>query len=205
MLEVEGSTFLEDFQTAVEHLPNDVRRDFELMKELDRDSAQSLRDLTEAERKSMKSFKNNKMEGISIDMATDDDFVDLSIKRSRIRQKQEEKVAVAVNMLETVEKFVKKLDSDLTIFETQLRGAGSFEQGGAEPGQEVAIKSDIYSSDWILGRVIFYPKSFIKPVRSFTTLELPCVSAIFQECIISANFVATNVLVAKLTTPARIE
>ena len=77
MLEVEGSTFLEDFQTTVEHLPNDVRRDFELMKELDRDSAQSLRDLTEAERKSMKSFKNNKMEGISIDMATDDDFVDL--------------------------------------------------------------------------------------------------------------------------------
>jgi len=154
--EVEGSTFLEDFLAATDMLPNDVRRDFELMRELDKDSKPALMELTEAEKEYYKTFKKKRSDGQVVNTDLDDDFVALKTKRNRIRQKQEEKVAVAVNMLSTVEKFVKKLEADLHTFETQLRGDGSFEQGGAEPGQEVAIRPDVYSKDWILGRVVHY-------------------------------------------------
>jgi hypothetical protein len=156
MGDIEGSTFLEDFLSATESLPNDIRRDFELMRELDRESKAHLNELTEAEKECNKAFKKKRSDGLALNMDLDEDFIALKNKRNRIRQKQEEKVAVAVNMMNTVEKFVKKLDSDLLIFETQLRGAGSFEQGGAEPGQEVAIRPDVYSKDWILGRVVHY-------------------------------------------------
>jgi hypothetical protein len=37
-------TFLEDFVQSVELLPNDVRRNFELMRELDRDSTELTRE-----------------------------------------------------------------------------------------------------------------------------------------------------------------
>jgi hypothetical protein len=37
-------TFLEDFVQSVELLPNDVRRNFELMRELDRDSKELTRE-----------------------------------------------------------------------------------------------------------------------------------------------------------------
>jgi hypothetical protein len=154
--EMEGSTFLEDFLSATELLPNDIRRDFELIRELDRDSKQHMTELTEAEKNCNRVFKKKRSDGLALNMDVDDDFIALKDKRNRIRQKQEEKVAVASNMLGTVEKFVKKLESDLLIFETQLRGAGSFEQGGAEPGQEVSIRPDVYSKDWILGRVVHY-------------------------------------------------
>jgi hypothetical protein len=156
MTEVEGRTFLEDFLSATEVLPNDIRRDFELMKNLDKEVKASMNDLTEAEKKCHKSFKKKRSDGLTPNMDADEDFIELHSKRSRIRQKQGEKVSVALNMLTTVEKFVKKLDSDLLIFEAELRGAGSFDQGGAEPGQEVAIRPDVYSKDWILGRVVHY-------------------------------------------------
>jgi hypothetical protein len=103
---MEGSTFLEDFLSATELLPNDIRRDFELMRELDRDSKQHMTELTEAEKNCNRVFKKKRSDGLALNMDVDDDFIALKDKRNRIRQKQEEKVAVASNMLSTVEKFV---------------------------------------------------------------------------------------------------
>ena len=156
MLDAEGSTYLEDFLNAVELLPNDMRRDFELLKELDSNSSMNLKELTEAEKKCHLSFTKKKNDGKSLDMNGEKDYIELNNARQRIRQRQQEKVDVSVNMLKTINKFVKKLDQDLNIFETQLRGAGGFDHGGAEPGQEVCVKPDIYTNEWILGRVIFY-------------------------------------------------
>ena len=44
-----SDTFLESFLDSIELLPNDVRRDFELMKELDRDAIEANRELIDAE------------------------------------------------------------------------------------------------------------------------------------------------------------
>lgn len=45
----DGSTFLEDFIQSTELLPNDVRRNFELMRELDRDGIESSKDCKDAQ------------------------------------------------------------------------------------------------------------------------------------------------------------
>ena len=59
-----------------------------------------------------------------------------------------------------LEKFIRKLDNDLTVFENELKGCGDFEQltRGIDPGSEVAIKVNTSNSAFevILGKVIFY-------------------------------------------------
>ena len=46
-MEQDGGTYLEDFVISVELLPNDIRRNFELMRELDRDASEISREITE--------------------------------------------------------------------------------------------------------------------------------------------------------------
>jgi hypothetical protein len=49
MGEQDGGTFLEDFVSSTELLPNTVRRNFELMRELDRDASDATKDYLDAE------------------------------------------------------------------------------------------------------------------------------------------------------------
>lgn len=58
--------------------------------------------------------------------------------RKLTRQKLVEKTAIAVNMGSIIDRFSRKLDTDLAFFETDLKGCGEFETPkGAEPGSEV--------------------------------------------------------------------
>lgn len=58
--------------------------------------------------------------------------------RKMARQKLVEKTAIAVNMGNIIDRFSRKLDTDLAFFETDLKGCGEFETPkGAEPGSEV--------------------------------------------------------------------
>ena len=45
----EGGTYLEDFLQSVELLPNDIRRDFELMRALDKECSEATADLESLE------------------------------------------------------------------------------------------------------------------------------------------------------------
>jgi uncharacterized protein YydD (DUF2326 family) len=45
----DSGTFLEDFISSAELLPNNIRRNFELIRELDRDATESTKDYLEAE------------------------------------------------------------------------------------------------------------------------------------------------------------
>ena len=45
----ESSTYLEEFISSTEILPNDIRRNFELIRELDKDSSEYIRRCDEAE------------------------------------------------------------------------------------------------------------------------------------------------------------
>ena len=58
--------------------------------------------------------------------------------RVTTKQKLSEKSAIAVNMGNIIDRFSKKLDTDLAFFETDLKGCGEFDTNkGAEPGSEV--------------------------------------------------------------------
>ena len=82
--------------------------------------------------------------------------------RERIRRRHMEKTSIGRNMLTELERFLRKMDLDLAFFETELRNNGNggelFEQTklGIEPGSDVAVRPSLATSDYILGRVIFY-------------------------------------------------
>lgn len=165
---MEDTTYLEDFFQSVELLPNDVRRDFELMREHDKEFLDGLRDLKESEANFLNKLKRKRQEnsGNSNNSLTEGDselvneFEFITNTYNRVKHRSSQKSSLAINMLKDLEKFIRKLDSDLVFFETELRGCGEFEQlaKGLEPGSEVAVKVSSSSSTFevILGRIIFF-------------------------------------------------
>lgn len=63
---------------------------------------------------------------------------DIHSLRERVKQRLSHKISIVQNMSSTLENVTKKLDSDITVFETELRGVGEFETvKGISPNTEV--------------------------------------------------------------------
>jgi hypothetical protein len=145
---MEDSTYLEDYIASIEFLPNDLRRDFELMREHDKDGTDVLRELYDCEQNFIQravrivgenSYETNLEE-------TTAKLNEINSLRQRAKQKMAQKVHLSSNMLKDLEKFIRKLDSDLTVFESELRTCGEFEQlsRGVEPGSDVSAQVIVF-------------------------------------------------------------
>ena len=136
---MEESTYLEDYLQSVELLPNDIRRDFEMMREHDRECVEGTRDINDAHArllqilKNIDSSDNNASNAINLYEQILNDY-------SRVKTRSSQKVHLAGNMLKDLEQYIRKLDMDLAFFEHDLRGCGEFEQlaRGYDPGSEVS-------------------------------------------------------------------
>lgn len=167
----EGGTYLEDYLLSLEMLPNDIRRDFELvsltmivllqcsllpqphftqMKDLDKECMELNRELVELENAYIDSqliMRKRKYDApdestanqLEAEQKSSEHYTEkINALRGLTRQKLTEKTAIAVNMGNIIERFSRKLDTDLAFFETDLKGCGEFETPkGAEPGSEV--------------------------------------------------------------------
>jgi inhibitor of growth protein 4 len=139
---MEESTYLEDFLSSIEFLPNDLRRDFELLREHDKDSCDTLRELYDCEQtfiqRAVRIVGENSYGTNSSETALK--MNEIQSLRQRAKQRMAQKVHISSNMLKDLEKFIRKLDSDLTYFESELRTCGEFEQlsRGVEPGSDVS-------------------------------------------------------------------
>ena len=166
-------TYYENFLSSVELLPNDMRRDFELMRELDRESIDFNRDLIQREMEYLLKVKNAKTahEGsISSSSAVNNpneevaglakSLEEINTLRQRVKQRLSEKTGIAQNLLNDISKFCKKLDNDLASFEGDLRNFGEIDDSmnviGPAPGTDVAIRPLMSKTDIILGRVLQY-------------------------------------------------
>mmetsp|Transcript_1276 Transcript_1276/g.2077 ORF Transcript_1276/g.2077 Transcript_1276/m.2077 type:complete len:256 (+) Transcript_1276:186-953(+) len=179
----ESSTFLEDFVNSTELLPNDVRRNFELMRELDRDGSEALRQCEEAEKQYIRDINLKK---ITNPGEPSHEMENINSLREKAKQKIDEKVAIASQTLELVESFVRKMDTDNALFESLLRASGEFESIGAQKGQDVAAQPVVFG-DWILGSVQSYSmdtgyydiidaddsKRYVLPESQVIILDLP--------------------------------
>ena len=131
----------------------DLRRDFTLIWQLDRDSVETNRDLVPHEGKILteKGGTKRKISELALN--------EMKSRRSTSMMKQNEKVAVAINILSSVGKYMRRIDNDLLCCENFLEASTNFESLGADPGTEVAIRPDCYDDgEWILGRVIKFYK-----------------------------------------------
>ncbi|KAJ1432802.1 hypothetical protein B484DRAFT_447573 [Ochromonadaceae sp. CCMP2298] len=190
----ESGTYLEEFLLSLEMLPNDIRRDFELMKELDKECMELSRELQQLESGCLRSVLAKRKAtyisgagaggsgtgagsgepasttastsaGTSIgvegsagvggegtggdkrvleseadpgyvvraegaegaeggegdDEQTRGELHAIELLRERTRQKLSEKVAIAENLGIILDRFCRKLDTDLAFFETQLK------------------------------------------------------------------------------------
>ena len=142
-----------------------MRRDFHLVKRLDSDSMLSNLEVFSQEEKvfAVNGGAKRKISGLLLN--------DVKSRRLISMMKQNEKVAVALNILSSVKKYMRRIDDDLRCFEDLLEASDSFESVGAEPGSEVALRPDCYNeSEWILGRVVkFYKDTGMRlswPLRS---------------------------------------
>lgn len=164
-------TYYENFLSAVELLPNDMRRDFELMKELDRESMDFNRDLIQREMEYLQKIKRAKVvhdgSGTTVVNPVDAEteltksLEEITTLRQRVKQRLSEKSGIAQNLLNDITKFCKKLDNDLVAFEGDLRAFGEIDDSimnviGPAPGTDVAIRPSMHKTDIILGRVLQY-------------------------------------------------
>lgn len=134
---MEETTYLEEFLLSLELLPNDVRRDCELMREHDKESIEIIKELAEQELIYLQKCKKAKTDTSEPSMVQQLD--EINTLRQKAKQRLTQKKAIASNMLKDLEKFRRKLDTDLAFFETDLRGCGEFEQlsRGVEAGSDV--------------------------------------------------------------------
>lgn len=121
-----GSLYLEHYLHSLEDLPEELRKNFENMADLDKqnktimvdiDSAsdeylRKVRDLTDADRKA-------EMEKIQKMFKQSKEFAD-------------DKVTLAINTYELVDKHIRRLDNDLAKFESEMKEKGRLSQTESE-------------------------------------------------------------------------
>lgn len=134
---MEETTYLEDFLQSTELIPNDVRRDFELMREHDRECSEMSNRISNGEKKIFQYLKKIKLDNEANattaasnnnEITTTDcnemksDYEEIKSLRNRLHHRALQKVSLASNMLKDIEQFINKLDNDLNCFEIDLRG-----------------------------------------------------------------------------------
>lgn len=156
----EEATFVDDFMEGMSVVPNEIRRNSQLMRTLDKDAhalsseLQGLHDkfLNQA-REKMKARGDS--QELDPKVLVDDPPLMAKIESLYARTKQivDEKVAIADQTHLMVADRLKRLTADLTAFEQTLQSQGEFDVGAAQPGDQVAFQEDA-DAEWVLGRVL---------------------------------------------------
>jgi len=111
-------TYLENYLESVSSLPQEVRRNFALLRELDTRA----QELIEKVEKNTKNYLKNAKRPRKDD---DEDEQDIKTDLKTCIELSDEKVALAVQTYELVDKHIRRLDTDLKKFELELEQQGS--------------------------------------------------------------------------------
>mmetsp|Transcript_24211 Transcript_24211/g.33134 ORF Transcript_24211/g.33134 Transcript_24211/m.33134 type:complete len:263 (-) Transcript_24211:465-1253(-) len=147
-----SSTYLEDYIEGISGLPNEVRRHFELMRDLDKEGAIVCKEISDCERRLIVDLKRRQRENAS-SMNDPQIREELKAKRQRAQQMADEKVQIAVQTYDLADIQLNRLDAELLKFEEYLRTSGDFSATTASPGEQIAAKPE---EEWILARVLEY-------------------------------------------------
>lgn len=114
-----SALYLEHYLDGLEHLPNELKRNFTLMRELDSRAQGMMKSIDEKANEFMKQLVNTK-----------ETFPD-DVKKEKLRTIQElfnkakelgdDKVQLAIQTYELVDKHIRRLDSDLARFEGEIQ------------------------------------------------------------------------------------
>lgn len=177
-------TYLEAFIETLSTLPHQIRRNMDLMRDLDASCSTSgvrLHQLhqqyvRQAEEKVMQLEIVHKQPGGKIgirtlsgdavimpttrelmDFTNDEDmYCSIDKLQQETLQKSDEKVAIAQQAYEIIDATVQRLDRDLVEMETLLQANGSFQSAGdaAPKVNDLAACQPTPGSEWILGKIL---------------------------------------------------
>ncbi|KAF0690138.1 Aste57867_18463 [Aphanomyces stellatus] len=145
-------TYLEDYLESIYMLPSEVKRNFELMRELDKATSGLMDDLRESQSKYLRDAREKIRQRCSDtslpepteemlralveeDASADPDAppdIDnpislLMAKRHLVVQKMDEKVAIASQSYDLIDHHIRRLDNDLANYTALLKANGEFE------------------------------------------------------------------------------
>ena len=152
---------MEDFVDLLAAMPLEVKRNLDLLRDLDRMSEADIRAVDAMEKEYIAKATRKLLNRVSLSgedprtVAEDPEaLAALEQRRARCVGSVNEKVIVADQTKAFVERYIERLDSQLVAFEESLRLAGDFDVTSAQVGDEVAIAPE--GEDWVLGRVLDY-------------------------------------------------
>ena len=114
-----NSLYLEQYLDSLEPLPGELRRNFNLMHDLDSKNKQLLQDIDTASDEYLRKARDLS----SSQRASEMEKIQKIFKKAK--EHGDDKVSIAIQTYEMVDKHIRRLDSDLAKFESELR-----EQGG---------------------------------------------------------------------------
>lgn len=120
------SFYLEHYLDSLTSLPGELRRNFTLMHDMDDKNQNILRDVDAASDEYLRKVK---------DLNSDDRKVEMEkIQRMFKKAKEfgDEKVSIAIQTYEMVDKHIRRLDGDLAKFEAEMREKGRLSQTETE-------------------------------------------------------------------------
>ena len=123
------------------------------MKDLDRDSIEQSKDLRALEQSYIQKLKTNN--GVEDKVLLDA----IDLLRNKIKQRLSEKTAIGRNLLHELDRFTRKLDTDLAFFETDLKTFGYSEQAkkGTIPSPSHTLPLYVMSmSTYTVARICAY-------------------------------------------------
>ncbi|CCI48725.1 unnamed protein product [Albugo candida] len=149
-------TYLEDYLESVYMLPSDVKRNFDLVRELDKTSYQLVEDLKDSHRKYLIDARKKVMarwadkekdepteDELRALVETDENLKLLKEREQNVIQKLDEKVAIAAQSYELVDHHIRRLDQDLEAFGALFKQNGEFEEDMDDDKRISALVSTI--------------------------------------------------------------
>ncbi|XP_053674876.1 inhibitor of growth protein 4 isoform X2 [Anopheles nili] len=114
-----SALYLEHYLDGLEHLPNELKRNFTLMRDLDSRAQVLMKSIDEKADELMKSIMNAK-ENIS-DEVKKEKLQAIQDLFNKAKEYGDDKVQLAIQTYELVDKHIRRLDSDLARFEGEIQ------------------------------------------------------------------------------------
>ena len=131
-----SSLYLEQYLDSLEPLPAELRRNFTLMHDLDTKNRKILEDVDSASDDYLRKVRDLGATQRKSEMEN------IQSMFTRARQNCDDKVQIAVQTYELVDKHIRRLDSDLAKFEAEMKEKGRLSQTETEASDE---ESRIYN------------------------------------------------------------
>ncbi|KFB41009.1 AGAP009992-PA-like protein [Anopheles sinensis] len=114
-----SALYLEHYLDGLEHLPNELKRNFTLMRDLDSRAQVLMKSIDEKANEFMKSLVNSK-ENFS-DEVKKEKLQAIQDLFNKAKEYGDDKVQLAIQTYELVDKHIRRLDSDLARFEGEIQ------------------------------------------------------------------------------------